>query len=117
MIYGSVITRAEYAQQILRLTRVERVLYTDLQRHKSSRSHLKMMMVRSRSSAFRTVVEQSITLKFSGKEQHIFISARYTLVRMSSLGNHEMVREYGIWIYKDVIFMIVRSHIRNIRLD
>ena len=76
-----------------------------------------MMMVRSRSSAFRTIVEKSVTLKFPGEEKHVFISSRNALVRMSSLGNHEMVREYGIWIYKDVIFMIIRSHIRNIRLD
>ena len=76
-----------------------------------------MMMVRSRSSAFRTVVEQSITLKFSGKEQHIFISAGYTLIRMSSHGNNQMIRKYRIWIYKDVIFMIIRSMIRNVHLD
>ena len=78
-------------------------------RHKSCRSSLEMMMVRSRGSTLRTIVEENEIMILPGKVKHIHIPVPYRLIRMSALCNHKMVWKYRIWIYQNMVFLTLST--------
>ena len=84
---------------------VEEPLHIRLQRHKSLRSRLKMMMVRSGCTAFRAIVEEGEVLIFPCQVKHVNIPFPDGLVSMPVRRNHKMVRENRIWIDKDMVFL------------
>ena len=68
-----------------------------------------MMMVRRRSTALRTVVEECESVIFAGEVQHVDISFPYRLVCVAVHRNHQMVRKNRIRIYEDMIFLSLAS--------
>ena len=87
----------------------ERLFHIIYQWHQSVRSCLKVMMVWSRCTAARTVIEKCEVRIFPCHVKHIHISLPYGLVSVPVSGNHEMVREDRIWIYKNMILLSLAS--------
>ena len=87
--------------QVGKLCRVNIVL----KRHQSFRDTLEVVMVRSRCSTARTVVEESTVGIFPGQIEDIHIPVPYRLVGMAAHGNDQMFREDRVWIDKDMIFL------------
>ena len=75
-----------------------------LQRHQPPRASLEMHVVRCGCPALRAVVEDSEIREMPGNISHVHDPVPYCLGDVGVPRNHQMRREYRIWIHENVVF-------------
>ena len=84
---------------------IQQGIHIILQRHPAAPRTLEMMVVRSGSPAFRSVIEEYVFRICPCKVENIHIASPYRLSGMAAECYHEMIRENRIRIDKDIVFL------------